>query len=221
MLVVRPNVPAVSLAPDITAKMGWGEPLVSAPTLKHLLCCAANLISQNKTTGTGSCPQMEGTLTSARHSLAQGCIQLCPDQAAISGAGRENLSFRTGTLHVEDKCPLTGLQATLFCRAQWGRSHFLHTFGNLSVLFFKILFIYFFSGSRAKHSHPLGADPRGDSVNLCSLVDQSPKVSWVRLARGMVGLESPTYFITSSIKQRACVCNSLLMKPSDTDKGTQ
>lgn len=57
------------------------------------------------------------------------------------------MSFHAGTLHVKDKCPLTGQQTTLFCRAQWGRSHFLHTFGNLSVLFFKFYFIYFFLGA--------------------------------------------------------------------------
>lgn len=49
---------------------------------------------------------------------------------------------------------------------------------------------HFFSGSRAKHSYPLGAGPRGDSMNFCSLVEQSPKVSWVSLAKGVVGLES-------------------------------
>lgn len=30
-----------------------------------------------------------------------------------------------GALHVEDRCHLTGLQATLFCRVQWGKGLFL------------------------------------------------------------------------------------------------
>lgn len=32
---------------------------------------------------------------------------------------------------------------------------------------------------------------RRDSVNFCSLAEQSPKVSWVSLVRGVAELESP------------------------------
>lgn len=59
-------------------------------------------------------------------------------------------------------------------------------------------------------------------MNFYSWVEQSPKVSWVSLGRGSVRSRAiRAYSITSYLKQRACVCNSRLTKPSGSDKGIQ
>lgn len=167
---------------------------------------------------------MEGTLTSARLSLAQGCIQLCPGSGSYFRSWERELVISSRHSPRGGQMPLDRAAGLSLLPCSVGKETFLTYLWQpqrFGFFFFLNFILFYFSGSRAKHSYPLGADPRGDSVNLCSLVDQSPKVSWVRLARGAVGLESPAYFIASSITQRACVCSSLLTRPSDSDKGTQ
>lgn len=94
-----------------------GGAFASLSKIRYLLHCAENLIRQSDTIGTGSCPERERKLTSAYHSWAQGRVQLCSDQAAISGA-RERMCRFINTLHMGDKRHFEGLLATLFCSGQ-------------------------------------------------------------------------------------------------------
>lgn len=142
---------------------------------------------------------MEGTLTSARHSLAQGCIQLCPGSGSYFRSWERELVISYRPSPRGGQMPLDRAAGPSLLPCSVGKETFLtylwqpQRLGFFFLILFYLIYLFIFSGSQAKHSYPLGADPRGDSVNLCSLVDQSPKVSWVRLAErsggaGVTGL---------------------------------
>lgn len=79
-----------------------------------------------------------------------------------------------------------------------------------------------FPGSKAKRSHPLGGDPGRDTLQTVQL----SLFGWAILASplgaceegGSWGWSRPIYFLTVDVRQRVCVCTSLLMKWSDSGK---
>lgn len=75
-----------------------------------------------------------------------------------------------------------------------------------------------FSRSKAKCSHPLGADPRRDILQTFALwlsnLGELVRWVWGRWS----SWSQPIYFITIDGKQSVCVCSSLLMKQSDSGK---
>lgn len=80
--------------------------LASLPEIRCLLCCAAENVIRHKQMMGPAClqPEEERQLTSACLTGAQGHVQLCSDQAAISPAGERNCQFRN-ILHLETNAP--------------------------------------------------------------------------------------------------------------------
>lgn len=160
---------------------------------------------------------MEEAVTSARQSLAQGWVQLCFDQAAISRAGERTCHFTQHSPHGGQMTPDRAAgHSPLLCSV--GKGPFLTYLWQPPSFFF---FFFFWEPSQA--FLPFGScwPTRKYPVSLCSLVEQSPKVSWVSLGRGVAEVESPHLLHHQPHQAMACVCNSLLKKPSDSDKGIQ
>lgn len=149
-------------------------------------------------------------VTSARHSLAQGCMQLCSDQAAISGAGERTCHFirrspRGGQMPLDRAAGHSRLPCSV------GKGPFLTYLWQLRRFFWEPSQAFLSFGNWPK---------RRNSLNFYSWVKQSPKVSWVSVGRGEVRPRATrAYSVTSYLKQRACVRNCQLMKSNGSDKG--
>lgn len=178
------------------------------PKIRSLLYCAENWVRQSETIGTRSCPKKERKLTFACHSLAQGHIQLCSDQAvAIAWAGEIRCQF-IKTVFVEDRCYRGQALRHVLLQCVVGKGTFL-TYLHKSIIFWE----------QSQVLPPLGADPRRDILwtSALWLGNHRESVGWVP-GGGWLRWSHPIYFITVYIKQRVCVCSSLLMKSSGSRK---
>lgn len=126
---------------------------------------------------------------------------------ATSWAGERMRQF-INTLHMQDRCYSDRLLVTLyFC--VFGREGHISHIPSAD---------HSFSRSKAKYSHPLRADPGRDilSTSALWLGNLGELVGWVW--GRWLSWSHPIYFITMYVKQRVCVCNTLLMKSSDSGK---